>query len=50
LRNRTGLFDHLLDNAVPDARFVDQLGALIRAREEGLITGIGISNISHLPI
>jgi pyridoxine 4-dehydrogenase len=37
----------LLDNAVPDARFVDQLGALAKAREEGLIAGIGISNVSH---
>jgi pyridoxine 4-dehydrogenase len=37
----------LLDNAVPDARFVDQLGALAKAREEGLIGGIGISNVSH---
>ena len=37
----------LLDNAVPDARFIDQLGALAKAREEGLIAGIGISNVSH---
>jgi pyridoxine 4-dehydrogenase len=37
----------LLDNAVPDARFVDQLGALAKAREEGLIAGIGISNVSR---
>ena len=36
----------VMDNAVPDARFVDQLGALVSARDEGLIGGIGISNIS----
>jgi pyridoxine 4-dehydrogenase len=35
----------VMDNAVPDARFVDQLGALMTARDEGLIGGIGISNI-----
>jgi pyridoxine 4-dehydrogenase len=33
--------------AVPDQRFLDQLGALITAREEGLIAGIGISNVTH---
>jgi hypothetical protein len=37
----------LMDNAVPDDRFVDQLGAMIQARDEGLIAGIGLSNISH---
>ena len=37
----------LLPNAVPDARFDDQLAALAKAREEGLIAGIGISNVSH---
>jgi pyridoxine 4-dehydrogenase len=37
----------VMDNAVPDERFVDQLGALIAARDEGLIAGIGISNVSH---
>jgi hypothetical protein len=36
----------LMDNAVPDNRFVDQLGAMIQARDEGLIAGIGLSNIS----
>jgi aryl-alcohol dehydrogenase-like predicted oxidoreductase len=35
------------DNAVPDQRFVDQLGALVTARDEGLIVGIGISNVTH---
>ncbi|MGA7055192.1 MAG: oxidoreductase [Mycobacterium sp.] len=37
----------VLDNAVPDERFVDQLGALVAAREEGLIAGIGISNVTR---
>jgi aryl-alcohol dehydrogenase-like predicted oxidoreductase len=36
----------VMDKALPDARFVDQLGALITARDEGLIGGIGISNVS----
>ena len=31
----------VMDNAGPDARFVDQLGALMTARDEGLIGGIG---------
>jgi aryl-alcohol dehydrogenase-like predicted oxidoreductase len=37
----------IMDNAVPDDRFVDQLGALVAARDEGLIAGIGISNVSR---
>jgi pyridoxine 4-dehydrogenase len=37
----------VMDNAAPDARFIDQLGALTTAREEGLIAGIGISNITR---
>src|SRR4029077_12537453 len=37
----------VMDNAAPDARFVDQLGALATARDEGLIGGIGISNVSR---
>jgi pyridoxine 4-dehydrogenase len=37
----------VMDNAVPDERFVDQLGALIAAQEEGLIAGIGISNVTR---
>jgi pyridoxine 4-dehydrogenase len=36
----------VMDNAVPDERFVDQLGALVAARDEGLIAGIGISNVT----
>ena len=40
----------LLDSAPPDQRFDDQLAAMIQARDEGLIGGIGLSNIrrSHL--
>ncbi|MEZ0053990.1 pyridoxine 4-dehydrogenase [Mycobacterium sp. MAA66] len=37
----------VLDNAAPDQLFVDQLGALVDARDKGLIGGIGISNITH---
>lgn len=37
----------LLPNAVPNARFDDQLVALAKARDEGLIAGIGISNVGR---
>ena len=37
----------LLDNAAPDQRFDDQLAAMIAAREEGLIGGVGLSNIGR---
>ena len=37
----------VMDNAVPDDRFVDQLDALVDARDDGLIAGIGISNVTH---
>jgi pyridoxine 4-dehydrogenase len=37
----------LLDGAPVDDRFVDQLGALVDAQDEGLIAGIGISNVTH---
>jgi pyridoxine 4-dehydrogenase len=37
----------VMDNGEPDARFVDQLGALQTVRDEGLIAGIGISNVSR---
>jgi pyridoxine 4-dehydrogenase len=37
----------VLDNAVPDQRFVDQLGALVAAQDEGLIAGVGVSNVTH---
>jgi pyridoxine 4-dehydrogenase len=36
----------LIDDSTPGRRFDAQLAALIRAREEGLIDGIGLSNIS----
>jgi pyridoxine 4-dehydrogenase len=35
----------LLDDAPPDQRFDDQLAAMIQARDEGLIGGVGLSNI-----
>lgn len=31
----------------PDALFTDQLGAMITARDEGLIAGVGLSNVTH---
>ena len=37
----------VLDHAAPDQRFVDQLGAMVTARDEGLITGIGLSNVTQ---
>jgi aryl-alcohol dehydrogenase-like predicted oxidoreductase len=37
----------VMDNRVPDDRFVEQLGALVAARDEGLIAGVGISNVTH---
>ena len=37
----------LTDGAAPDQRFDDQLGAMITARDEGLIGGVGLSNVSH---
>lgn len=30
-----------------DALFTDQLGAMITARDEGLIAGVGLSNVTH---
>jgi pyridoxine 4-dehydrogenase len=36
----------LIDDSMPEERFDSQLAWLIRAREEGLIDGIGLSNIS----
>jgi pyridoxine 4-dehydrogenase len=36
----------LMDHSPPGKRFDAQLAAMIRAREEGLIDGIGLSNIS----
>jgi pyridoxine 4-dehydrogenase len=37
----------LLDNAQPDQRFDDQLGAMIQARDDGLIGGVGLSNVTR---
>ena len=37
----------VMGHDVADERFVDQLGALVAARDEGLIGGIGISNVTH---
>jgi pyridoxine 4-dehydrogenase len=37
----------LMRNAEPDALFDDQLGAMIMARDDGLISSIGLSNISR---
>ncbi len=34
------------ETALPDARFDDQLAAMVRAREDGLIEGVGLSNVS----
>jgi pyridoxine 4-dehydrogenase len=51
---RTLAVDHLaavnlrlMDNAEPDQRFDDQLGAMMQARDEGLIGGVGLSNITR---
>jgi pyridoxine 4-dehydrogenase len=51
---RTLTVDHLaavnlrlMDAAAPDQRFDDQLGAMMQARDEGLIGGIGLSNITR---
>ena len=40
------VYPRLIDESISDERFDSQLTALIRAREEGLIDGIGPSNIS----
>jgi pyridoxine 4-dehydrogenase len=37
----------VLDSSAPTAQFDKRLAALIRARDEGLIDGIGLSNISR---
>ena len=36
----------LMDGAARDARFDDQLAAMIQAREDGLIGGVGLSNVT----
>ena len=35
----TAVNPRVMDNDVPDARFVDQLGALVRSRETGEFGG-----------
>jgi pyridoxine 4-dehydrogenase len=37
----------LIDRAQPDQRFDDQLSAMIQARDDGLIGGIGLSNVTR---
>ena len=37
----------LMDDAEPDQRFDDQLAAMAKARDDGLIGGVGLSNISR---
>jgi len=37
----------LMDDAAPDQRFDDQLAAMIQARDDGLIGGVGLSNITR---
>jgi pyridoxine 4-dehydrogenase len=37
----------LMDDAPPDQRFDDQLAVMIKARDEGLIGGIGLSSITR---
>ncbi|MDQ2882972.1 MAG: oxidoreductase [Actinomycetota bacterium] len=36
-----------MDDATPDERFDDQLTAMIQARDEGLIGGVGLSNVTR---
>jgi aryl-alcohol dehydrogenase-like predicted oxidoreductase len=36
----------LIDGLVSDSRFDDQLEAMVRARDDGLIGGVGLSNVS----
>ena len=37
----------LTDDAEPDQRFDDQLGAMVAARDDGLIDGVGLSNVNR---
>jgi pyridoxine 4-dehydrogenase len=37
----------LIDSAKPDQRFDDQLAAMVQARDDGLIGGIGLSNVTR---
>jgi pyridoxine 4-dehydrogenase len=51
---RTLAVDHLaavnlrlIDTTAPDQRFDDQLSAMVKARDDGLIGGVGLSNITR---
>jgi pyridoxine 4-dehydrogenase len=37
----------LVDDAAPDQRFDDQLAAMVKARDDGLIGGVGLSNVTR---
>jgi pyridoxine 4-dehydrogenase len=37
----------LMDDAGPDQRFDDQLTAMVKARDGGLIAGIGLSDVTR---
>jgi aryl-alcohol dehydrogenase-like predicted oxidoreductase len=37
----------LMDDARPDQRFDDQLAAMVQARDDGLIGGVGLSNVTR---
>jgi aryl-alcohol dehydrogenase-like predicted oxidoreductase len=37
----------LMDDAAPDQQFDDQLAAMVKARDDGLIGGIGLSNVTR---
>jgi aryl-alcohol dehydrogenase-like predicted oxidoreductase len=37
----------VMDGAMPDQRFDDQLAAMVQARDEGLIGGVGLSNVTR---
>jgi pyridoxine 4-dehydrogenase len=37
----------LMDDAEPDQRFDDQLAAMAKARDDGLIGGVGLSNVTR---
>jgi aryl-alcohol dehydrogenase-like predicted oxidoreductase len=37
----------LMDDAQPDQRFDDQLAAMLKARDDGMIGGVGLSNVSR---
>ena len=36
-----------MDDAMPDERFDDQLAAMVKARDDGLIGGVGLSNVTR---